>query len=218
MRRFSLFIALIFVSTGLVTLGSPAQAFGDKDCSDFSTQAQAQQYMSPGDPHRLDADGDGIGCDSLPCPCSSGRPQPVVVSQPATIRQWARVTRVVDGDTVDVRLNTGARKRVRLLGIDTPERYTQCFGQQATRVTQRLLPVRTRVLLTSDPTQARTDRYGRILRYVTKGKVDITKRLVYVGAARVYVYHRKPFKRVKAYQGALRSAKAHRRGLWGACG
>ncbi len=216
MRRFSLFIALIFVATGLVTLASPAQAFVDKDCSDFATQAQAQGYLSPGDPHRLDADGDGLACDSLPCPCSSGGPQHVV-SQPATVRQWARVTRVIDGDTVDVRLNSGARKRVRMLGIDTPEKYTQCYGEKATQVTQRLLPVQTRVLLTSDPTQARTDRYGRILRYVTKGRVDISKRLVYVGAARVYVYNRTPFKRVQAYKGALRSAKSHHRGLWRAC-
>ena len=31
------------------------------------------------------------------------------------------VTRVVDGDTIDVRLTSGKRERVRLIGIDTPE-------------------------------------------------------------------------------------------------
>ncbi len=34
------------------------------------------------------------------------------------------VTSVVDGDTVDVRLAGGKRERVRMIGIDTPERGT----------------------------------------------------------------------------------------------
>lgn len=41
----------------------------DRDCSDFSTQAEAQAFFEaagPGDPHRLDHDGDGVACESLP--------------------------------------------------------------------------------------------------------------------------------------------------------
>ena len=38
---------------------------GDVDCSDFSSSAEAQPYLLPGDPNRLDADGDGQACDSL---------------------------------------------------------------------------------------------------------------------------------------------------------
>lgn len=52
----------------------PATA-ADLDCSDFSNQASAQDYfLSRGgpssDPDRLDADGDGIACESTPCPCN----------------------------------------------------------------------------------------------------------------------------------------------------
>lgn len=48
-----------------------ANAKGDKDCSDFPTQAAAQKfYKKHGgpkrDPHRLDADHDGIACESNP--------------------------------------------------------------------------------------------------------------------------------------------------------
>jgi hypothetical protein len=61
--------------TALVTVvvlafsAAPASA-GDKDCSDFSTWRQAQKfYKRHGgpkyDPHRLDADHDGIACESL---------------------------------------------------------------------------------------------------------------------------------------------------------
>ena len=44
---------------------SPASA---ATCADYSTQAEAQ---AAGDTR--DADGDGVYCESLPCPCSSGR-------------------------------------------------------------------------------------------------------------------------------------------------
>lgn len=43
--------------------------FEDKDCSDFKTQKEAQAFFEqagPGDPHRLDGDGNGIACESLP--------------------------------------------------------------------------------------------------------------------------------------------------------
>ncbi|ACV68911.1 thermonuclease family protein [Desulfohalobium retbaense] len=48
---------------------SRSGAGGDKDCSDFSTQAQAQRFFEahqPGDPHQLDGDGDGQVCEGLP--------------------------------------------------------------------------------------------------------------------------------------------------------
>ncbi|WP_456272387.1 thermonuclease family protein [Bacillus sp. AK031] len=42
----------------------------DRDCGDFSTQQEAQQFMEAsgsGDPHRLDGnDNDGLACESLP--------------------------------------------------------------------------------------------------------------------------------------------------------
>lgn len=41
----------------------------DKDCSDFSTHAEAQAFFESqdsGDPHGLDRDGDKIACETLP--------------------------------------------------------------------------------------------------------------------------------------------------------
>ncbi|CAA9354990.1 putative nuclease [uncultured Leptolyngbya sp.] len=40
----------------------------DYDCKDFRTQAEAQKVLKsrPGDPYKLDSDGDGQGCESLP--------------------------------------------------------------------------------------------------------------------------------------------------------
>ncbi len=42
-----------------------APARGDVDCSDFSSWEEAQSYLLPGDPHKLDRDGDGSACDNL---------------------------------------------------------------------------------------------------------------------------------------------------------
>lgn len=43
---------------------------GDRDCPDFSSQAEAQRFFIANggpthDPHNLDRDGDGIACESL---------------------------------------------------------------------------------------------------------------------------------------------------------
>jgi hypothetical protein len=44
------------------------QQSGDLDCSDFSSQSEAQRVYNQNsyDIHRLDRDGDGIACDILP--------------------------------------------------------------------------------------------------------------------------------------------------------
>src|SRR4051812_19757191 len=83
-------------------------------------------------------------------------------------RTRARVTRVVDGDTVAVSIDgAGDEERsVRLLGIDTPETHRpgtpiECGGPEATANMERLAPPGTRVTLESDPSQDRVDRYGR---------------------------------------------------------
>jgi endonuclease YncB( thermonuclease family) len=142
-------------------------------------------------------------------------------SAQTTLRQRATIVKVVDGDTVNVRLRSGTETPVRLLGIDTPEVYpvTECGGPQATASLKRLLPVGTAVRLISDPTQDLVDRYGRILRYVLKvsdGR-DMDRVQVRRGWATVYVYHHNPFKRVARYDAALEYADAHHRGIWAMC-
>jgi micrococcal nuclease len=46
----------------------PSCINSDCNCSDFKTQAQAQQVLTafPGDKFRLDGDSDGVACESLP--------------------------------------------------------------------------------------------------------------------------------------------------------
>ena len=47
---------------------SGAAGPGDRDCSDFRTWREAQDFYERagrGDPHRLDSDNDGIACEAL---------------------------------------------------------------------------------------------------------------------------------------------------------
>ncbi len=77
--RLAAFIALVFGAVSLVSAATASPAFAkEKDCPDFDHQARAQKYVEDnggGPPNAvdgLDADEDGIACESLPCPCSDG--------------------------------------------------------------------------------------------------------------------------------------------------
>lgn len=63
-------LLLLAVACMAVAASSASAAARDYDCADFANQAEAEEYLLPGDPYNLDADNDGIACEDLPCPCS----------------------------------------------------------------------------------------------------------------------------------------------------
>lgn len=133
----------------------------------------------------------------------------------------ARVTRVVDGDTIDVRyVDSGLTARVRLLGIDTPEivapsRPVECYGREASETTKALLTGKT-VGLEADPTQDDVDRYGRQLRYVWLDATLLNYHLVRAGLAHEYTFQA-PYRYQRAFRDAQQQAARARLGLWHAC-
>src|ERR1700742_1126862 len=93
-----------------------------------------------------------------------GRLAPGPHAEPASS---GRVVRVVDGDTLRVRLG-GREERVRYIGVDTPESVkpgtpVQCFAKAASAANKRLGPGRAVKLVRDAETR---DRYGRMLAYV----------------------------------------------------
>ncbi len=66
MQRLKLLSLLPLTVTALFALTPANAAALDYDCADFATQEEAQEYLLPGDPYRLDADNDGIACEDLP--------------------------------------------------------------------------------------------------------------------------------------------------------
>ena len=65
------FLPALLGALCLAVLAAPKAAALDYNCPDFANQAEAEEYLLPGDPYHLDADNDGIACEDLPCPCSS---------------------------------------------------------------------------------------------------------------------------------------------------
>lgn len=171
----------------VVALGSAGTApAADKDCSDFSNQAQAQHFFeshNPGkDPHYLDGDGDGKACEDLPCPCAGpggGGGGGGGGHGGGSKSKKAKIVSVTDGDTVKVAIGRRTRD-VRLIGIDTPEVYggVECGGKQASRSMKRMLDHGDRVKLIRDRSQDNRDRYNRLLRYVKRKGRDVGKRQV----------------------------------------
>ena len=90
--------------------------------------------------------------------------------------QRAEVVHVIDGDTLDVRVD-GEEQRLRYYGVDTPERGNDCYDEARKR--NEALAGDTVLLL---PDARNTDRYGRILRYVfTEEGLSIDESLVAEG-------------------------------------
>ena len=126
-----------------------------------------------------------------------------------------KVTRVVDGDTVHVRVGKRVEK-VRLIGIDAAE-VGSCYSGEATAEVRRIA-LNKQVVLRGDRTQARRDRYGRLLAYVNLSTgTDVGLHLVRLGFARVYVFNSRPFARFNQYDAAERQASSNHTGTWSAC-
>src|SRR4051794_18049746 len=133
--------------------------------------------------------------------------------------QTGRVVRVVDGDTIHVRLG-GVEEKVRYIGIDTPESVkpgtpVQCFAKRASAYNERLVGGE-RVRVVRDA-EAR-DRYGRLLAYVYRARdgLFVNAELVRGGYAQPLtippnVAHAEQFRRLAA------AARRAGRGLWSAC-
>lgn len=139
----------------------------------------------------------------------------------------AVVTRVVDGDTIEVEItartdgpgaglaDVGGNYDVRLLGIDTPETVApgspvECFGPEASEAAGALL-AGAEVRLVKDVEEV--DSFERLLRYVYIGAEMANARLVINGYASAYTYP--PNVRHAGLFAALqRSARRAEDGLW----
>lgn len=124
----------------------------------------------------------------------------------------AKVTSVVDGDTVE--LEGGAR--VRIVGIDTPEtvdprKPVQCFGVEASKRMRELVEGKT-VALETDTQGDTVDKYGRALRYLSLDGADVGAKMIGDGYA--YAYTEFPHSRNETYVFLEGLAKNAKRGLW----
>jgi endonuclease YncB( thermonuclease family) len=128
-------------------------------------------------------------------------------------RRLPVVARVLDGDTLALRNGT----RVRLVQIDAPEAGGECYAGKSAAQLRRLVPAGARVRLERDPRLDNRDRYGRLLRYVFRGRENVNLALVRRGAASVWFYEDDRGRYAARLVRAADAARARGRGAWGAC-
>lgn len=142
-------------------------------------------------------------------------PSPTQGEQLGVRREAVKVSRVIDGDTVEL----ADGRRVRYIGIDTPEtvdprKAVQCFGKQASDQNRELVEGK-EVELEKDISE--TDKYGRLLRYIYIGDVFVNDYLIRQGFAHASSYP-PDIKYQSQFQEAEKEARENNRGLWNACG
>ena len=129
------------------------------------------------------------------------------------------VTKVIDGDTFEIEDG----KRVRILGVDTPEtkdprKPVQCFGKEASNKNKELLEGK-RVILEKDITDK--DKYNRLLRFVYLPLEDgsllfVNDYLIREGYAMVLTIP-PDVKFAEQFLKAQKQARMEKRGLWQKC-
>jgi micrococcal nuclease len=142
----------------------------------------------------------------------------------------ATVTRVIDGDTIDVGLANGTTWTIRLVGVDTPEVHVEtqpdeyegipetdegraCLraaGEAASRSVDARL-ASTEVTLVLDPALPTRGGFDRVLAYVVHDGALVNADLVATGRARVYD---SAFSLRGRFDAAERAARNDYRGLW----
>jgi len=140
------------------------------------------------------------------------------------------VTKVVDGDTFEVEIE-GKKEKVRMLGIDTPEKFESSkldkdsertgndkktikkLGELSSDYVKKLLSGK-KVRLEADPIGDNKDRYNRLLRYVyLEDGTFVNLKIVEDGYANAYT--RFEISKKNEIVQAERNARENKRGLWG---
>ena len=141
--------------------------------------------------------------------------------------EYLTVTKVIDGDTF--KMSDGSK--VRLTGIDTPEKYDsdklsrqseltgrdketiKKLGEAASEFVRKLVEGK-RVTLVKDEGYEDKDRYDRLLRYVyLEDGTFVNAKIIEEGYANVY--NAASISKINEFRRLEREARENKRGLWG---
>jgi micrococcal nuclease len=120
-----------------------------------------------------------------------------------------KCTRVIDGDTIEVKDEAGTKYKIRYIGIDTPEAFED-YGDITTEKNKELVEGNI-VKLEKDVSS--TDKYGRILAYVYVGDIFVNAYLVQEGYAQISTYP-PDVKYADYFLELQQEAKENNKGLW----
>lgn len=129
------------------------------------------------------------------------------------------VVQVIDGDTILVKTKRYKKKKVRLIGIDSPEKarnifqVNEAYARHADKFVRKRLKPGTRIYLDYD--KKKFDKWGRLLAYlyVQKTGRSINEDLLRRGYA-VYQGDKYNKRLKKKFLKLQEEAKRERRGIW----
>lgn len=126
------------------------------------------------------------------------------------------VIRIIDGDTVEIKLNSIPTK-IRLIGVDTPEtvhpqKPVEKYGKEASAFTTNLL-LGESVYLRFDA--EKTDKYGRMLAYLYRAPDGLFVNLEIIRQGYGHAYTVFPFKHIELFKHYQHNASKAGKGLWG---
>jgi micrococcal nuclease len=126
------------------------------------------------------------------------------------------VTAVYDGDTIKVKFSSGQERRVRLIGIDSPElddsrEEIRFYAFMAKRFTFYYLYNRT-VKLSYEEGDFE-DKYGRLLAYVWTEEQGLFNKFI-ISQGFAYIYLKFPFRYSSEFADAEHEARKQEKGFW----
>lgn len=175
------------------------------------------------------------GCSGIPegTPESTESPdgEPISFNAENTTEWTVTVTRVIDGDTMEVRYDNGQTDTLRLLGVDTPETMLSRvspdefegipettagrdhlfeWGERATDLAEDELAGE-QVQIVLDDESDRRGSFGRLLVYIYVNGENFNERLLSDGYARMYDSQ---FSMRESFVDAEQEAQSNNVGLW----
>lgn len=128
------------------------------------------------------------------------------LAAPVNARETCQSVKVIDGDTI-ICVNADKKTRIRLYGIDAPEKG-QAYGDQARKALAAMLAGKR-----ANYEKMARDRYGRTVALVYRGGKNVNLEMVKSGCVWVYgQFCKKPF--CGQWREVEQEARQARRGLW----
>jgi Micrococcal nuclease (thermonuclease) homologs len=128
----------------------------------------------------------------------------MVLALPSFAQLQGKVVKIADGDTFTILTSDNKQVKIRLHGIDCPEK-AQPFGTKAKQFTSELVFGKTIKAQIKD-----TDRYNRVIAIVTVGNRTVNEELLMSG----FAWHYKKYDNSPWYAQLEEAARAARFGLW----
>lgn len=153
-----------------------------------------------------------------PSPAPSASPSAKVDDKPVAVEDSlivAKVTEVVDGDTVKVQIGD-KEETVRLLLVDTPETRdpnepVQPFGPEASKFAEKTLEGKAVKIEMDGPER---DKYNRLLAYIWIGDKLFNQMLIEESLARVAYVYDPPYNHYDEFVAAEKKTKSSGKGIW----